>query len=367
MNRFLRLLLIALLSCGFTFGFTFNLHAQDDTPEDIQDALQALVDGWSDGSAVSARITIPEGSWAAASGLVDVTGDKAATPDSQFRIGSISKTFLAVVLLQLADEGVLSLDQTAADWLDDTVVSQIANADTATLHELVTMTSGIAEYLNDLFVEAILSDPTHPWTAAEALEFAYGLEASFDPGEDYEYSNTNYLLLQLVIEAATGKPFHEVLRERVLEPAGLHDTYTQGYEAPQERFVRGYEDLDQDGSADDVTDINDGWGLADGGLISTTNDLTKFYTALFIEQTLLSEDMLDLMTDGGEYEYGTGLEVIESEDGLIYGHSGGVFGFTGVVYYADDYEAIAVVLYASTNLGDEDTDALFALIDTDED
>jgi CubicO group peptidase (beta-lactamase class C family) len=324
--------------------------------------LQALVDGWTDGFAVSVRVTTPDDSFAAASGLVDVAGDEAAQPDSRFRIASMSKTFLAVVLLQLADEGVLALDDTAAKWLDAELIAQIENTDSATLYQMVTMTSGIAEYLNDDFYDTVLTDPTRAWTAPTALEYAYGLPASFAPGEGFEYVNTNYLLLQLVIEAATGSPFHEVVRERILDPLGMNDTYTQGQEDLAGGFVHGYEDVDGDGNVEDVTAINDGWGLADGGLISTTGDLTRFYTALFVDQTLLSDEMFALLTDGGDNEYGTGLEVVESDYGLLYGHTGSVLGFSGMVFYAEDLEAIAVILYAAQAGAEGDLDAVFELV-----
>lgn len=113
--------------------------------------------------------------------------------------------------------------------LPDEITSQIANADQATIRELLTMTSGIPEYLNEDFYNTVAEDPNHDWTAAEALTFAYGLPASFAPSDGFEYCNSNYVLLQLIVEAAT-EPMHEVMREQIFVPLGLTNTYVQARE-----------------------------------------------------------------------------------------------------------------------------------------
>jgi D-alanyl-D-alanine carboxypeptidase len=275
----------------------------------------------------------------------------------------MSKTFVAVTVLQLVEEGVLDLDDTVIDWLDEDLVEDLANADEATLLQLLTMTAGIPEYLNDDFFEAILEDPTYKWTASEVLRYAYYYDAYFDPGDGFEYINTNYILLQLVIEAATEQPLHEVVRERILDPLELADTYTQIQETLPGDFVHGYEDIEGDSALEDVTEYNDGAGLGDGALISTTADLTRFYQALFIDGELLSEESVEMMIDvaNEEYEYGIGLEVYDSEYGLVLGHTGGVLGFTGAVFYAPDLGAIVVILYGSDGLSEDDITTLFEI------
>jgi D-alanyl-D-alanine carboxypeptidase len=352
----LRIVWLLILLCLGT-----TVHAQID----VEDELRAFVEGIvpANGSAVSARITIGDDTWAAAAGLVDIKDDEPASPDSRFRIASMSKTFVAVTVLQLVEEGVLDLDDTVIDWLDEDLVEDLANADEATLLQLLTMTAGIPEYLNDDFFEAILEDPTYKWTASEVLRYAYYYDAYFDPGDGFEYINTNYILLQLVIEAATEQPLHEVVRERILDPLELADTYTQIQETLPGDFVHGYEDIEGDSALEDVTEYNDGAGLGDGALISTTADLTRFYQALFIDGELLSEESVEMMIDvaNEEYEYGIGLEVYDSEYGLVLGHTGGVLGFTGAVFYAPDLGAIVVILYGSDGLSEDDITTLFEI------
>lgn len=337
------LLIMALLVLGVL------AHAQEDTTAALNFFLEEIAPD--DGPAVSARITIGDQTWAAAGGRVDVTKATAAQPDNRFRIASMSKTFTAVALLLLAEDQILSLDDPVSKWVPQALIKDLANANRASLGQLATMTAGIPEYLNDVFLDAVLENPAHLWTPEQVLQFALDEPALFDPGDDFEYVNTNYILLQLAIESAAGKPLHEVIRQRIIEPLQLRDTYTQIQESLPGEFVHGYEDIDDDDQPDDVTNINDGAGLGDGGLVSTTADLARFYQALFIDETLLSEESLQWMVDANEaYEYGIGLEVTPSKYGPLWGHTGSVLGFSGAVFYAPELEAVVVILYASSAL-----------------
>jgi D-alanyl-D-alanine carboxypeptidase len=353
----------AILILVFSIGI---VQAQDEEEGDIQAQLDAFIAEIAppDGPAVSARITIGDETWTAAGGLVDVTGDTPASPEDRFRIASMSKPFMGVTLMLLQEEGVLSLEDPITQWLPADVISHIANSETATIFHLVTMTSGIPDYLDDDFFAAVAEDPTHAWTADEVITFAYDEPPNFAPGESYEYSNSNFILLQLIVEAATEKPIHEVMRERIFEPLGMLDTYTQIAETLPGEFVHGYEDFDGDGTEEDVTELNDGAGLGDGGLISTTADLTRFYQAYWRDGELLSEESLQAVLESGDNEnqYGIGIDVIQGEDyGTIVGHTGGVVGFTGAVYYAVDIDAVVVILYGSNGLDEGHTDALLEI------
>ncbi len=337
-----------------------TIHAQDDIQSQLDSFIAEIAP--KDGSAVSARITIGDKTWAAAGGLVDTTQTQAATPDDRFRIASMSKTWLAVVVMQLAEKGVLKLDDPVTKWLPTDLTSKIANADQATIRQLLTMTSGIPEYLNDDFYAQVGVDTTHTWTAEEALPYAYNLPASFAPGEGYEYCNSNYLLLQLIVEAATKKPMHQLMRDQIFTPLKLENTYVQVQEKGA-AFVHGYEDFDGDGQIDDVTDYNDGAGLGDGALISNTADLTRFYQAVFAHNQILSEASVQEMIDAGknDNEYGIALEVSEGSHGLQLGHTGSVLGFSGAVYYLPDLDATVVILYGSQGLDNAHVDELIEI------
>ncbi|MEZ4669760.1 MAG: serine hydrolase domain-containing protein [Anaerolineae bacterium] len=341
----IRLLLLALvLLTGASI-----IHAQADVQSELDTFIDENVPA--DGPAVAARISIGKETWAAAGGLVDTSGSIAAAPDAHFRIASMSKTWLAVTVMQLRDKGLLSLDDAASKWLPEEITSNIANADVATVRQLLMMRSGIPEYLEDDFFNAVSDDPGHAWTPEEALQFAYGLPPSFAPDEGFEYCNTNYVLLQLIVEAAAGKPMYQVMREQIFTPLGLKDTYVQVQEKGA-AFVHGYEDFDGDGQVDDLTTVNDGAGLGDGALISTTADLTRFYRGVFVDHQILSAESVQEMIDAGDNadEYGIGVEVSNGQYGLTLGHTGAVLGFTGAVYYAQDLDAVVVILYGSDGM-----------------
>lgn len=300
--------------------------------------------------ALVVQVTTFGGTWTAAGGMA--TEIRRAEVADRFRIGSMSKTFVAVVALKLAEEGILALDQPAAGWLPAEVIERVANADQATIRQLLAMRSGIPDYLaTDAFWEAVSDDPAYEWTAREAITYAYDLPALFAPDADFDYSNSNYLLVQLVLEAATGMPLSYLTREYILDPLRLSNTYTQGEEELPGGFVLGWEDWDGDGELDEVSAINDGWGLGDGALISTVGDLTIFYRELLLLRTVLRPASLTALLDfgdtGDDGSYSLGLEEWDSEFGTAWGHSGAVSGFQSIGYFLPDEGAFVMVLSAS--------------------
>ena len=327
--------------------------------QDPQQALDTIIGQYAspDGPALVIHVATPDGDWTAATGLAD--GERPAVAGDRFRIGSMSKTFVAVVALKLAEEGVFDLDDPASDWLPDEVVRRIANADIVTIRQLLAMRSGIDDYLAySPFWVALEEDPTYEWTAEEALEYAYDLPLLTAPDVMFNYSNTNYLLLQLVLEAAGEAPLHTLIRDYILDPLALDNTYTQVSETLPGGFVDGYGDFDGDGAMENVSGINDGAGLGDGGLISNAADIATFYRALLHDQTLLSAEslaaLLDFQPDDEGNGYGLGLSEWQSPDGPVWGHGGGVLGFSSLGLYVTEAETVIVILSADENLWPED-------------
>ncbi|MBL8166035.1 MAG: beta-lactamase family protein [Anaerolineae bacterium] len=330
-----------------------GVQAQDDTQAALDAALR---DFNTDDTALVVQVSTPDGDWTATSGLAD--GERPTEPDDRFRIGSMSKTFVAVTALMLAEEGVFALDDAARDWLPDELVEQIANLDSVSIRQLLAMRSGIPDYLGMTFWLAVQQDPTHEWTVNEALAYIHDQPALFEPDAQFSYSNSNYLLLQLILESATGQPLHTLVRERILDPLEMANTYTQISETLPGEFVNGYLDIDGDGKLDDVTDINDGAGMGDGALISTVGDLTTFYRALLQERSLLNEEsmaeLLSFQDADIEGRYSLGLAQWESDFGEALGHNGGVVGFVSAGVYLPEHQTIIIVLSGNmTHLPDE--------------
>ena len=164
-----------------------------------------------------------------AAGLANRETQTPLAPADRFRIYSITKTFTAVLVLQLVDEGVLSLDDTVADWLDDPAVARIPNVEQITLRQLLTHTSGVYDYFaqdSPFWQDAYLgedADWSRVWTPEELLAYADGAAHApdFAPGEGVRYSNTGYILLGLIVEEATGQAFADRLHQQILDPLGL--------------------------------------------------------------------------------------------------------------------------------------------------
>lgn len=344
-------MIFVLLSFAVTI---LPLRAQESSPalDNIVSEFAAATD-----PAVVVQVSTPEAVWVGVGGLAD--GERPTAPGDRFRIASMSKTFVAVVALMLAEDGILDLDDPARKWLPDEMVANIANLDTVTLRQLLMMRSGIDDYFStEEFWDAVFANPSRAWTAGDALEYAYGLPPLFAPDEEFWYSNTNYLLVQLILEKASGLSLHTLVRDKILNPLALKDTYTQSQENLPGGFVNGYEDIDGDGEAEDVSDLNDGAGLGDGALISNAADLTTFYRALLQDQTLLSpaamKELLAFQPDDSGGGYSLALASWESPYGEALGHSGAVSGFQSIGMYLPQYEAIIIVLSGSVDFDPEE-------------
>lgn len=311
--------------------------------------LQAILDDYvaEDDPGVVLLVSTPAATWTAAAGLADLERGTPIRASDHFRIASASKMFVSVVAQQLAEEGKLALDDPMRRYLPAEVAANLANGDAVTVRQLLNMTSGIFDYTqSDAFNGAVEDDPTHPWTALETVRYAYGEPAYFAPGAGYAYSNTNYNLLQLVIENVTGSTLARQLEARIFQPLGMKNSFLEDPARLGAGLVRGYAD------GADVTLVNDGVGLGDGGIVTTAGDLALFMRALFGGKLLKSLDaMMDWVDDGEGSWYGLGLGYSETEWGAAFGHDGASSGFQSSALYLPEGDLVVIVL---TNNFDSD-------------
>lgn len=236
-----------------------------------------------------------------ARGVVDIEMGEAVTTGHQFQVGSQTKMMVGVVVLNLVAEGQIDFDAPLSAQMDVSALEGIANIDTVTVRQLLSNRSGIPDFDTvpgqgglPAFIEMIMADPTRPLGPDEMLGLASGQAASFAPGVAYEYSNTNFLLLQKLVENVTGKDFAAVLQEQIFDPAGMTDS-SFGPHSGSDRMLHSYADLGL-GRPIDVTDIPFDFG-ASGGVVSTTSDMIRFFDALLLSKTLLPPDRLAQMLD----------------------------------------------------------------------
>lgn len=265
-----------------------------------------------------------------------------------FRLASITKTYIATLTLLLSEQGLLEVDAMARNYFPVGLkAGRIPNGTLVTLRHLLAMRSGIPDYLDQERFDFVFSKhPRHRWTARETIELVYGKRPLFRPGLKYYYSNTNYTLLGLVLSTAASQRLADLLRNALLDPLSLGETFLEFGSARRKLSTHGYELGDNDQLLD-VTKSNDGLGLGDGGLISTSCDVARFIEALFLERTVLSEAKLQEMVDfDSRSSYGLGVERVMTKWGEAWTHNGSSSGFQGEYYY---FPASGIVWVLLTN------------------
>jgi D-alanyl-D-alanine carboxypeptidase len=302
-------------------------------------------------------------------GLANRETDKPLVPADRFRIYSITKTFTAVLVLQLVDDGVLTLDDTVSQWLDDPVVARIPSVDLITIRHLLTHTSGVYDYYNGAdssFVDDAITgegaDWSKVWAPQEVLAYVDGTRhaADFSPGQGINYSDTGYILLGLIVEQASGQSFTDQLHTRILNPLGLTDTFIAAAEPVPGGAVEGYHRLGDE--LINVSGINLSWAWTQGGMVSTTGDLGRFADALFggglIEPMSLETMLTFLPADQQGREWGMGVARVQTPMGGLIGMNGSGPGFVARLYRLPT--GATIVLLTNTNPEDDSVNTIFA-------
>ncbi|WP_215814146.1 serine hydrolase [Pimelobacter sp. 30-1] len=290
-----------------------------------------------------------DGEYVAAAGVADRATGAPMRTDLFHRIGSVTKTFTVTALLVLVDQGRVDLDDPVDRYVDG-----VPAGDRITLRQLAGMTSGLDDYtFTPDFVPDYLADPAAGMEPASLVARIKGTAPRFAPGSEVAYSNTNTVLLGMVIEKVTGQELAEVIAELVTAPLGLGDTVLPtGTEIP-DPHARGTTNQTADGSLQDVTDWNPSWAWAAGAMTSTMEDLRIWAPAL-AKGTLLSPALQaerlrtrPLAEDADGAGYGLGLFDV---NGWI-GHNGSLPGYKTVVVYLPEAD---LTLVAMTNTDAED-------------
>ncbi|MFF9572361.1 serine hydrolase domain-containing protein [Streptomyces sp. NPDC014685] len=265
-------------------------------------------------------------------GVGDLATGAGVPRDGRVRIGSNTKAFTAVVVLQLVAEGRVELDGHVDTYLPGLVHGDGIDGGRITVRQLLQHTSGLPNYVEHLGEEIRYYEPR------ELLDLALRHRADFEPGRGWKYSNTNYLVAGLLVEKVTGRPLATEIDRRVIRRAGLRHTY---FPAPGELRIRGphprgyYQDS-ADAPLVDATEWDPSWAWAAGQLVSTNSDLNRFYSAL-LRGRLLPEPQLDQMrttvpagapfADGARYGLGLVGTPLSCDGEVYWGHGGSMTGY----------------------------------------
>lgn len=330
---------VALVAAAVAAFFISSSAAADEGHDAAQDAMdiqvqQAGVPG------VLGEAQDGGGVWHGASGVADRATHRPPMPQDRFRIGSLTKTFVATVLLQLEAEGTVDLDAPVEHWLPGTVRGGGQDGRRITLRQLLGHTSGLSDFTADPGIRRDYSArhfAAHRYDshdAASLVRAAMAHPRSFEPGTDWGYSNTNYVLAGMVISRATGHSYAEEIERRIIRPLKLRDTSLPGTSpdipAPH---GRAYSTLSQAGGqprVHDVTALDPSVAGASGEMISSTGDLVRFMRALLGGDVLPSRQLAEMKStvpaEGGD-RYGLGLTEHRLPCGKsVWGHEGIIHG-----------------------------------------
>ena len=303
-------------------------------------ALQAALDRMvaTGATAALARFDGPSGRWAGAAGVARLDRPLRPRADGRFRVGSITKTFVATVTLQLVGQRRIALTDTVERWLP----GALPNGAQVTVAHLLQHTSGVFNYTDTLFasMEEYLAIRYRSFTPRELVALAAAQPPLFEPGTAWSYSNTNYILLALIVERATGRPYGHQVARRILRPLGLRDTTIPGtaLSIPGPN-AHGYLPVEHDGQVDplDITRLNPSVAWAAGEIISTTRDLNRFYGALLRGRLLRHAELRAMLSPHPETGYGFGIYRLDLPGGTsLWGHDGGIPGYVSLALSTED-------------------------------
>src|SRR5215217_5195029 len=302
-------------------------------------------------------------SFALAVGYSDRDARTPMRPNDRMLAGSVGKTFAAATALQLIKEGKIGLDDKIEKYLGgEQWFSRLPNAKDITVRQLMNHTSGLVRYeFKEQFTKDLTANPEKVWKPAELVAYLLDEKPPFEAGKGWDYSDTNYIVLGMIIEKVTGIKFYDEATRRLLKPLRLSDTIpqdgprlkgvVQGYAGPNNPFG-GTDEMIVDGKFV----INPQFEWTGGGYASTTHDLARWVKMIY-EGKAFSPDLLPQVVDGvaapmlgRETKYGLCSIIRKTQVGTSYGHSGFFPGYmTDMAYFPD--QKIAVAVQVNTSVG----------------
>lgn len=295
---------------------------------------------------ISLLVRDNHGTWIGATGKADIENNIDFVPGTVSKVASITKLFMGVLAFKLMEDsintgiGYNALQQPIKNWLPARIINKLPNGNLITLGQCLKHETGIPDLIEqDAFYLAVLNNPNKKWEAEELLSFIYDKKPLFYPSDTAIYSNTNFVIVSMVLEMATGKNHSDLLKQYILKPLGLTNTYYQPHDILPNTVAQGYYDLYNNNTIINVSNLVTGSGNGYGGIYSNLFDLYKFADALFLKQTLLTPKSMNIMNTFGKQDgdnlYGYGIQKSFISRGINYGygHKGRDVGYTANLFY----------------------------------
>ena len=349
--RVLAVPLAAAIALGAAGG-TASAAPSKGEAESLKSRAQGLLgDGY---PAALAAVTDSKGESAGvAVGKGNVETGQAPPMDGEVRIGSNTKTFVAVVVMQLVQEGKVGLDEPIETYLPGLIKGEGIDGSKITVRQLLQHTSGLPEYTDTTPGSGdIFQIKDHYIPPRDLLDTALSKPAQFEPGAQWKYTNTNYIVLGMLVERVSQRPVGEQIDERIVKKLGLSHTYfpAQGEEKIRGTHPQGYH-LSAGGKLEDITEMDSAWAWAAGAMVSTPSELNTFFQAVF-DGRLLSQSSIEEMKKGvdmgsGGRVYGLGLVGTPlSCGGTSWGHGGTIPGYQTNDAVGPDGTAVTIAVTA---------------------
>src|SRR5579863_74098 len=342
-----RRMVVALLALLLVFGGTVNCSAQGKDETATKARLEQIANSYTPNNSFMGTVLVVDGDHVLLDkgyGMASLEWQVPNVPDAKFRLGSLTKQFTATLVLLLQQDGKLNINDPVSKYLSDSPPSWAK----ITLANLLGHTSGIPSFTG--FKEF----PTwslSPHTPAEEIALFRDKPLDFEPGSKFDYSNSNFIVLGVVIEKVSGKKYGDLLRERIFEPLGMKDSGLDSDELVLPKRAEGYRPGAHGIEVARSESMTIPWSA--GAIYSTTGDLLKWEHGLF-EGKVLNAESLKLMTTPGKGNYGLGV-FIENHDGVrVVSHGGGIEGFNTHLAYAPEKQ-IAVIVLSNVNGAAPDT------------
>lgn len=295
---------------------------------------------------ISLLVRDGNGTWVGSRGKADIGNNIDFVPGTISKVASITKLMMGTLVFKMMEDstrtgiGYSALNKKIKDWLPSRIINRLANGDLITLGQCMKHETGIPDIIEkDAFYLAVLNEPNKKWKPEELLKFVYDEDALFVAGDTATYSNTNTILVAMVLEAQSGKNHADLLKQYIIHPLGMIDTYYQPHDELPNSVAQGYFDLYNNNTILNVSNLVPGSGNGFGGIYSNLFDLHKFGEALFIRNTLLDPKSWSVMQTYGKQDgvnfYGYGLQKSFLNFGVNYGigHKGRDVGYTANLMY----------------------------------
>lgn len=346
---------------------TVAVHAQTASNTPLETALQLKLDEWHKAGTfpgATLGVVLANGqSFGLAVGFSDRETKTPMKPTDRMLAGSVGKTFAAATTLQLIKEGKIGLDDKIEKYLGrEPWFSRLPNAKDIRVRQLMNHSSGLVRYeFKDQFTKDLTANPEKTWKPAELVAYLLDEKPPFAAGKGWDYSDTNYIVLGMIIEKVTGRKFYDEANRRLLKPLKLSDTIPQ--DGPRLKgVVQGYAGPNNPFGGTDAMIVNGKFAInpqfewTGGGYVSTAHDLARWARMMY-EGRAFSPDLLPQVVEGvaapmlgRETRYGLGVIIRKTAIGTSYGHSGFFPGYMTDMMYFPEYK-VAIAVQVNTSVG----------------